>query len=217
MARRIRALTPDRIDELPGLCACCALWEGGSLASPECGEAADRERLVGWIAMVRSEWGDCGRVAFEDGEPLGLVKYAPPRYFPGLADMPAGLPSDDAVLVACLRVAGDARHAGLGKVLLQAALRDLTSRGEKVVEAYASADPLDREDSPLMSVEFLLRQGFTVSRPHPRFPLMRLELRSLVAWTDNLEAVLEALQLPRGVSERVPASLSVPPLGGSRT
>jgi GNAT superfamily N-acetyltransferase len=216
MARRIRALSPDRVDVLPGPCACCALWEGGSLSDLECGHEMDREKLVAWISRVRSEWGDCGRVAFEDGEPLGLVKYAPPRYFRGLSDMPTGLPDDDAVLIACLRVSGEARHAGLGKVLLQAALRDLSSRSEKVVEAYAAADPLDREHSPLMSVEFLLRQGFTVSRPHPRYPLMRLELRSLVAWTDNIEAVLEALQLPRRVTERVPASLAAPTDGARR-
>jgi len=208
MARRIRTLTPERVDDLPDMCACCALWESDLAREPVCGGTRDRERVVAWISTVRSEWGECGRIAYEGGEVLGFVKYAPPRYFPNVRTMPSGIPDDDAVLLACLRVSGEARHAGLGKLLLQAVLRDLTSRGEKVVEAYAGADALDREHTPLMSVEFLLRQGFTVARPHPRYPLMRLELRSLAAWTENLEAVLEALQLPRRVGERVPASLS---------
>jgi GNAT superfamily N-acetyltransferase len=208
MARRIRALTPERVDDLPDVCACCALWESELAGGPACARVQDRERLVAWISTVRSEWGECGRIAYEGGEVLGFVKYAPPRYFPNVRTMPSGVPDDDAVLLACLRVSGDVRHAGLGKLLLQAVLRDLTSRGEKVVEAYAAAAAPDREHTPLTSVEFLLRQGFTVARPHPRYPLMRLELKSLAAWTDNLEAVLEALQLPRRVAERVPASLS---------
>jgi GNAT superfamily N-acetyltransferase len=207
MARLIRTLTPERVDDLPDGCACCALWESGSAGDPACGRVKDRERVVSWIATVRSEWGECGRIAYEGGEALGVVKYAPARYFPNTRLMPSGVPDADAVLLACLRVSGDVRHAGLGKLLVQAMLRDLVSRGEKVVEAYAAAEHADRELSPLTSVEFLLRQGFTVKRPHPRYPLMRLELKSLAAWTDNLEAVLDALQLPRRVVERAPASL----------
>jgi GNAT superfamily N-acetyltransferase len=184
------------------------MWELSGAGSPACGQPRDPEAIAAWVTKVRSEWGDCGRIAYEDGEVLGLVKYAPPRYFPRAASMPSGVPDDDAILIACLRVSGEARHSGLGKVLLLAALRDLKSRGEKAVEAYAAAEALDRELTPLMSVEFLLRQGFVVSRPHLRFPLMRLEMRSLVAWSDNLDAVLEALQLPRRVVGRVPASLT---------
>ena len=209
MARRFRPLTPERIDDLPGGCGRCALWEIGA-GEPECGSADDRESLVAWIQSVRSEWGDCGRIAYEGGEMLGFVKYAPPRFFPQVASMPSGPPDECSVLIACLHVAGDARHGGLGKVLLQAALRDLVVRGEKVVEAYAAADRIDRARMPLMTVEFLLRQGFTVARPHPRYPLMRLELNALAAWTDNVEAVLEALQLPVRVRERMPAPVPGP-------
>lgn len=213
MARRLKWLTPERVDDLPDMCARCAVWEGGRAAAPACAEAADREALVAWIRKVRSEWGECGRIAYEGDEVLGFVKYGPPSAFPSLASMPSGVPDSDAVLIACLHVAATARHAGLGKVLLQAALRDLTSRREKAVEAYAAAGSVDREHTPLMSVEFLLRQGFSVARPHPDYPLMRLELKQLAAWTDNLEAVLEALQLPVRVGERVPASLADPGAG----
>jgi GNAT superfamily N-acetyltransferase len=208
MARRFRPLTQDRLGELPEMCRTCAFWEGGVLGQGRCGEPADESRLIEWIATVRSDWGDCGRVAYEGGKVLGFVKYAPGRFFPRAASMPSGPPNDDAVLIACLHVVESARHAGLGKVLLKAAFRDLVSRGERVVEAYGSADPLDREHSPLMKVEFLLRQGFTVARPHPIYPLMRLELKSLVPWTENVEAVLDRLQIPVAVPERAPAPLA---------
>lgn len=179
------------------------------MAAASCAPARARDSLAAWVDEVRSEWGECGRIAYENKEPLGFVKYAPPRFFPQAASMAAGAPDDGAVLIACLHVAPDARDAGLGKVLLQAALRDLVSRGERAVEAYAASSVADRERSPFMTVEFLLRQGFMVSRPHPLNPLMRLELKSLATWTENLEAVLDALQLPR-VGERIPAPLVTP-------
>lgn len=210
MARRIRTLTTERVADLPDPCSSCALWEIGGHAIPRCEPAHEREELAAWVEDVRAEWGECGRVAYEAGEALGFVKYAPARFFPQVISMPSGPPDADAVLLACLRVMDDARDAGLGKVLLQAALRDLVTRREKAVEAYAVTSPLERERTPLMSVEFLLRQGFAVARPHPVYPLMRLELKSLATWTDNVEAVLDALQLPLRVRERVPAPLVNP-------
>jgi GNAT superfamily N-acetyltransferase len=210
VARRILTLTVDRIGDLPDLCSSCAMWEGGSPALASCAPAAAREELARWVRDVRSAWGECGRIAYENGEPLGFVKYAPPRFFPQAVTMPAGPPDPDAVLLACLHVEPEVRDAGLGKVLVQSALRDLVSRGERIVEAYAAADPTDEGTTPLMGVDFLLKQGFTVVRPHPMTPLMRLELKTLVSWTESVEAVLEALQLPRRVGERVPAPLATP-------
>jgi GNAT superfamily N-acetyltransferase len=207
MARRIKPLTVERVGELPEPCGSCALWDASGPGAPECGPASDRDVLEAWITRVRSAWGECGQIVYEGGEPLGFVKYAPAGFFPRAAGMPSGAPDTDAVLIACLHVLADVRDVGLGKVLLQAALRDLVSRKEKVVEAYAAAGAIDRERSPLMSVEFLMSQGFRVVRPHPLYPLMRLELKSLVSWTENLEAVLDAIQLPRRLGERVPAPL----------
>lgn len=208
MARRFRPLTPERVGDLPDACAGCVFWETDRSLTPECGSTCDPACQAEWIRGVSAEWGECGRIAYVDGDVIGFVKYAPPRYFPQVRHMSAGVPSEDAVLLACLHVSSDVRHAGLGKVLLQAALRDLTVRGERALEAYAATDPVDRRRTPMVTVEFLLRQGFTVLRPNPRYPLMRLELRSLAAWTENVEAVLESLQLPLRVRERVPAALA---------
>lgn len=207
MARRIRPLTIERVADLPEPCCSCALWEAAGPGAPECAPACDRSSLDAWIVEVKSQWGDCGVIAYEGGDPLGFVKYAPGRFFPRAAGMPSGAPDGDAVLIACLHVLTDARDEGLGKVLLLAALRDLVSRRERVVEAYAAAGTVDRERSPLMSVEFLLRQGFKVAHPHPHYPLMRLELKSLATWTESLEGMLDAIPMPRRLGERVPAPL----------
>jgi GNAT superfamily N-acetyltransferase len=210
VARRTRTLTVERVGDLPDPCSSCALWELGGHRAPACEPAREREQLQQWVEGVRAEWGECGRVAYENAQPLGFVKYAPPRFFPQVITMPSGPPDNDSVLIACVHVIADSRDVGLGKYLLQAALRDLVVRGEKAVEAYAATEAVDRERTPLMTVEFLLRQGFSVAHPHPVYPLMRLELKALASWTDNVEAVLDALQLPRRMRERIPAPLVNP-------
>ena len=63
-------------------------------------------------------------------------------------------------------------------------------------------------NQPLVGVEFLLRNGFVVATPHPEVPLLRLDLKSLVSWSDNLEAVLESLRIPLRVPSRAPATLA---------
>ncbi len=205
MARRFRPLTPERLGDLPPGCDGCTFWESARKLEPKCGAACDEGFTREWMIQVADAWGDCGLVAVEDGEPLGFVKYAPARFFPQVQWFAAGRPSDDAVLIACMHIRSEARQKGLGKVLYQAALRDLVSRGEKAVEAYAIAGPVDYAVAPTVGVDFLLRMGFTVARPHPELPLLRLELKSLAVWTENLEAVLESLRIPLGAPQRVPA------------
>ncbi len=172
-----------------------------------CGVVCDREDQAAWFEGVVEQWGDCGRAAYEDDEMLGFVKYAPSRYFPQALTF-ASAPLDGSVpLIACLHVSPDARHHGLGSVLLQAALRDLVKRGERKVEAFATAEkPSVLEDSPMLGIDFLLRNGFTVSRPDPRYPLMQLELRSLVTLSENIESVFESLRFPLRVPRREPAT-----------
>ncbi len=204
MSRRLQPLAPDLVERLPRPCAGCVFWESSQRAEARCGAFSDADSLKEWIRDVSEAWGECGKVAMEDGEALGFVKYAPPGHFLQTAHMPAGPPSSDAVLLACIHVVPEARQRGLGKVLMQAALRDLTARGERAVEAYGVAGRIDYTSSPMVGVEFLLRMGFQVQRPHPDMPLMRLDLRSLALLREDLEAVLESLRIPLRQARPVP-------------
>lgn len=206
MARRFDPLTAEVTRSLSPGCAGCVYWESPEPLPPVCGAKCDPTFSAGWMQRVRAEWGACGKAVVEDGETLGFIKYAPPGFLPQARVMPAGPPDDRDVLLACMHIAPEARRRGLGKVLLQAALRDLLQRGEKGVQAYATARPDGFESSPVMGMAFLLRMGFTVSRPDPSLPLMRLDLRSLAAWTENLEAVLESLRIPLPMPHRTPVT-----------
>lgn len=206
MARRFRPLTTETLPDLPAGCTGCVFWESPGVQPMRCGESCDAELAKRWVSDVSSEWGECGRVVVEDGAVLGFIKYAPSAFVPQARLLPAGAPDPDAVLIMCMHIDPIARQRGLGKVLMQAALRDLTTRGERTVQAYAATQRSDYALSPFLGVEFLLRMGFTVARPHPAVPLMQLDLRSLASWTENLEAVLESLRFPL----RVPRGAPVP-------
>ena len=183
------------------------MWESAGERERRCGAVCDSELQRAWMRRVTDEWGECGRVAHEDDELLGFIKYAPSEYFPQ-AQTFAAAPADGSVpLIACLHISPDARHHGLGTVLLRACLRDLVGRGERRVEAFGFAMPGSLiDDVPMLSVSFLLRNGFTVSRSDPFYPLMRLDLKSLAVWQDNLDAVLESLRFPLRMPTRAPAS-----------
>jgi GNAT superfamily N-acetyltransferase len=190
---------------VPHDCGACVFWESPDALERRCGARCDREAAAEWFSQVLSEWGECGRVVVEDDEPLGFIKYAPSRYFPQVATFPSAPEDPDVPFIACLHVSPDARGRGLGRLLLQAALRDLASRGNRKVQGIAYAPPMaDPGEIPMVGVAFLLRHGFTVAGPHPTYPLLELELRSLALITENLESVLESLRLPLRAPRQAP-------------
>ena len=194
MTRRFKRLTFERLSELEHDCSHCAFWETSDHRTIHCDPQRDEAlTLESWFKTVRSEWGECGRVAYEDGEILGIVQYAPARYFPRTRFMTAGRPADDTVLLTSMYLRDEVRHIGLGKVLLHAALRDLVGRGERTLEAYGTTEPAC--DVPIVGVNFLIGEGFRVVRPDRDIPLLRMELEQITAWTDSLESALEALTI----------------------
>lgn len=214
MARRFVGLSTIDPGTLPVPCGGCMFWQSIPALPHECCSADDAEAAAAWMHGVLAEWGECGRAAVADGEVLGFIRYAPPRYFPQAQHMAAGPPDPEVVLIACMHIAPEARRRGLGGLLLREAMRDLAARSERAVQAYATADRADFELVPMMGVDFLLRNGFTVSRPHPAVPLLRVDLKTLVSWSDNLETLLDALRIPLAAPRRAPATLSAP--GGER-
>lgn len=204
MSRRLRPLDAEGLAAFGTACATCVYWESPELLEVRCGAACSAELQREWLYGVHEEWGECGRVAFEDHEALGFIKYAPARFLPQARHLPAGSPNPAAPLIACLHVREESHRRGLGRLLLQAALRDLHGRGERSVYAFGHAAATNGAETPMPEAEFLLGQGFVVDRPDRLYPLLRLDLRTLAAWTENLEAALESLLLPLGRGNRLP-------------
>lgn len=203
MSRRFKRLTPEAIGQVAAGCASCAYWESADHLEVACGAACDHDVLRARASEIAEEWGEWGRVAVDGDIVLGFVKCAPARFFPQSRWLPSGAPDPDAPLLACLHVREEARFGGLDKVLLHATMRDLYTRGERVLFAYGRAGG-EYVGSPMPELGFLLAQGFVVERPHPQYPLLRLEIRSLAAWTESLESALGSLLLPLGRTQRAP-------------
>jgi len=210
VSRKLIGLSLVPQGKLPSACTGCRFWEHETPLPRRCGAACDPEAAARSVHDIVAEWGECGRAAVDEGEALGFIKYGPPRYFPQARFMPSGPPDPDVALITCMHIDPDARGKGLGGVLMRAALKDLAQRGERTVQMYADATEGAADDRPIVGVAFAVRHGFVVARPHPEVPLMRLDLKSLVSWTENLESVLESLRLPLRVPDRAPVTLSAP-------
>jgi len=230
VSRSITPLALEHVAALPDPCRSCVWWEldeAGAAAARRGGDPAfDKEA---WLSQALLEWGSCGRVAHVGSELAAFVTYAPPHLVPRSLQYPTSPVSADAVLLMTAGVLPHHRGGGLGRMLVQGAAKDLTRRGVRAVEAFADAETDDRgagdaagtgprgtglgaerslPPSRLVGgchvpATFLLEVGFEVVRDHPRWPRLRLELRTALAWREDVERALD----------RILAEVRVPALG----
>jgi GNAT superfamily N-acetyltransferase len=192
MSRRLVNLTLDTLEDIPGRCRRCVFWELDPVAAERAKEAGDPElEKEAWVSQTLLEWGSCGKLIYVDGMPAGYVMFAPPVYVPRGGAFPTSPVSADAVLLMNAYVVPDFEGGGLGRMLVQGVARDLTKRGIKAIEAFGDA----KGESPgcVAPADFFLSVGFKTVRPHPRFPRLRLELRTALSWKSDVEYALEKL------------------------
>jgi GNAT superfamily N-acetyltransferase len=183
MSRRVVPLTLDNVDDVVDPCRGCVFWETGQ-------RRKDSAAKEDWLSAVLLEWGSCGRVVYVDGRAAGFATYAPARFAVGAARLAASEVSSDAVLLMTVRVAPEYSGAGLGRLLVQSVVKDLMGRrGIRAVEAFG--DVLDRDVDCTLPVGFLTSVGFKTVHQHPRFPRLRLDLRSVLTWATDVEGALE--------------------------
>jgi GNAT superfamily N-acetyltransferase len=186
-------VTLDNLDHLPRRCRGCVFWELAPHVKDQA-EAFGQTELEkeAWVSSVLLEWGSCGRIVYADGIPAGYALYAPPAAVPRATAFPTAPVSPDAVLLTALRVMPEFAAGGIGRMLVQSVAKDLTRRGVKAIEVFgnAAAGP---ETTCVIPADFLLQVGFKTVRPHPRWPRLRLELRTALSWKEDVEAALERL------------------------
>jgi GNAT superfamily N-acetyltransferase len=192
MGRRLVPLTLDNLPDLPKRCRSCVFWE----LDPVSGEAAVQAgkpelEKEAWISAVLLEWGSCGRVAYVDDVPAGFVLYVPPAYVPRSLAFPTSPVAADAVQLMTARIMPGYQGQGLGRVLVQTVAKDLVRRNVKAIEAFGDA----RWEEPgcVLPADHLLAVGFKTIRPHPRFPRLRLELRTTISWKEDVEMAIDRL------------------------
>ncbi|APU18044.1 MULTISPECIES: GNAT family N-acetyltransferase [Actinoalloteichus] len=209
MSRSVVGITLDNLHELPKQCRRCVFWELAPHIREQAEEFGQTEfEKEAWISSVLLEWGSCGRLVRVGGVPAGYALYAPPSAVPRSGTFPTSPVSADAVLLTTLKVMPEFADTGLGRLLVQAVAKDLTRRGVKAVEAFGYSDG-ESDGHCVIPAEFLRQVGFKTVRPHPRWPRLRLELRSAFTWKEDVEAALERLLEPMTVSTDSASSTSV--------
>jgi hypothetical protein len=177
MPSRVAGLTRATLAAAPGVCRDCVWWQSRG------NRTASKER---WVDRAEEEWGEWGTVYFDDdGNVIGSMQYGPAHLFPRAADLPAGPPTDDAVLVTCAYLVGGAAE-WVEKSLFLAAIGEARDKGARALEAFAYRYPEDATTDERFLVhrtvfprDFLEDFGFTTVRAQGKVELCRLELSSL--------------------------------------
>ena len=177
MPSRVAGLTRGTIATAPAVCRECVWWQSRG------NKTASKER---WIDRAEEEWGEWGTMYLDEGGRfLGSLQYGPSALFPRAADLPAGPPSDDAVLATCAYLVRDV-GGWISKSLFLAAIGESRDRGAAALEAFAYryAEGSSEEERFLVHRtvfprDFLDEFGFVTLRAQGRVELCRLDLGGL--------------------------------------
>jgi hypothetical protein len=159
------------------VCQGCVWWQSRP------GKQADKRR---WIEKAETEWGPWGTVYYDgDGRLLGSMQYGPAELFPRAAELPAGPPSADAVLVTCAYLV-DASTPWVMQSLFLAAIGDARDKGAKALETFAyryaeQESPYERFQvhKTIFPSDFLSDFGFLPIRRAGHVELARLDFGGL--------------------------------------
>ena len=179
MSLRIHGLTGATLERTPSVCHECVWWQ-----SRTAGRAVDKQL---WIEKAETEFGAWGSLyADDDGRVLGSMQFGPARLFPRAFELPAGPPSDDAVVVTCAYLV-DRSSPWVLQSLFLAAIGEAKDKGAAALEAFAYRYPEGESDYERFLVhrtvfpqDFLADFGFQVVRSSGSVQLARLELGGLV-------------------------------------
>ena len=177
MPPQVAGLTGATLRRAPSVCHECVWWQSRA------GNDVDKDR---WRDRAESEWGAWGTIYLDaDGRLLGSMQYGPASLFPRAAELPAGPPSDDAVLVTCAYLA-DASTPWVMQSLFLAAIGDARDRGAAALETfsygYREGESMYERFLVHRTVfprDFLADLGFRTLRVAGRVELARLEFGGL--------------------------------------
>ena len=175
---RIAGLTGATLPTAPSVCHECIWWQSR-------GERQIDKRR--WIQETEEEWGAWGTVYYDDdGRLLGSMQYGPAELFPRAAELPAGPPSDDAVLVTCSYLV-DLSKPWVMQSLFLTAIGQARDRGARALEAFAYRYPEGESayerfhvHKTIFPSDFLADFGFVSVRTNGRVELARLDFGGLV-------------------------------------
>jgi hypothetical protein len=203
---RVTGLTGVTLQDAPLVCHECIWWQTRE------GRSLDKRK---WIEGAETEWGPWGTVYYDaDGRVLGSMQYGPAELFPRAAELPAGPPSGDAVLVTCAFLLEHSSPWVMQSLFL-AAIGDARDRGARALETFSyryreGETQYERFQvhKTIFPADFLADFGFRAIRSAGFVELARLEFGGLVPVVEGRRE-----KVIRVVKEAfAPAPAPVPPV-----
>jgi hypothetical protein len=186
MAYRLQPVTTATAMDGPAVCAGCVFWQSRGQRQASKGR---------WAERIEEDWGPWGMLYHGDGDRLlGFMQYGPAGHFPRAWELPAGPPSDDAVLVTCAYLV-DLRAPWVLQSLFLSVIGEARDRGVKALETFGyryseGEDPYERflVHRTIFPSDFLADFGFYAVRWDGDVALARLELGGLQPAEDGVRA-----------------------------
>jgi hypothetical protein len=188
MPYRLHPVTAVSIAHAPPPCVDCVFWQsrGHRLAAKE-----------KWADRIEDDWGAWGTLYFGDEDRvLGFIQYGPAGHFPRAGELPAGPPSEDAVLITCVYLV-DPNSPWVMQSLFLAAIGEARDQGAKAVESFGYRYPEGTSayerflvHRTIFPSDFLADFGFYPLRWDGDVALGRLELGGLQPVMEGPSAVV---------------------------
>lgn len=124
------------------------------------------------------------KAAFNGKECVGIILSGRYYLFPKLKSFNIYPPDNDCEFLGCIYVVPQYRDIGVDKRLLMGLEKDLMEEKVKSIETVGKRlnddiDEYEYQNSPLIPVKFLIKNGFYIRKNDEFFPLMRLDLKSI--------------------------------------
>ena len=186
MPYRLHPVTAASIAHAPPPCVGCVFWQSGGRRVVPKGK---------WAERVEDNWGPWGTLYFGDGDRLlGFLQYGPSEHFPRALELPAGPPTDDAVVITCAYLV-DLSTPWVMQSLFLSVIGEARDKGAKAIETFGyryadGTDPYERflVHRTIFPSDFLADFGFRPVRWEGRVALARLDLRALEPVRERLSA-----------------------------
>jgi hypothetical protein len=204
MGTSLTGLTGLSLQTAPPVCHDCVWWQArGSRREVDKGR---------WMGRVEEEFGAFGTVYYgDDGRTLGVIQSGPAPLFPRAYELPAGPPSEDALLITCAYIVDESSPWVIQSLFL-ATIGEARDRGFAMVEAFAyryhegeSAYERFRVHKTVFPADFLSDFGFRIVRSSGRVGLARLELGGLAPVEEGRRARVLRVVKEAFLPEPVPA------------